>query len=483
MRFKSAVAAALCVNVMKLRILCISVLITFAGILAYSFVSAELYYDSSVDGMRGTLSVYMNAFDESYYALDADAADAFSQKLDGARITFIAEDGSVLADSAAAEITENHLGREEVKNAVKDGEGYAVRRSATVGIDYVYYCRRFSYSQSAASVAQGNQADAAAAGADYYMVRIAVPVASEWAMFADTLPTVIIYLIIDLFACVIFTYVATYFILRPVENLTRQAALSDRINTRFKELQSLAEILNDRNKDIERKMNEIKEEKELVEKAQNSKNEFISNITHEMNTPLTSIRGYAELLASGMMNKDQQDAAYKTILKQSERLTNLIACIINYNEIDNSDVPACDVDLSKLAKEMLAVVKPEADKRKVTLIDKISDNVIVQSTHERMSEMVGNLIRNAIRYNKVGGSVTVTLDIDHFEVADTGIGISEENLNKVFSRFFTVDKSHSGKNGGFGLGLAMVKKICQREGWRISVKSKEGEGSVFTVKF
>ena len=202
-----------------------------------------------------------------------------------------------------------------------------------------------------------------------------------------------------------------------------------------------------------------------------------------MNTPLTSIRGYAELLASGMMNKEQQDAAYKTILKQSERLTNLIACIINYNEIDNSDVAACDVDLSKLAKEMLAVVKPEADKRNVTLIDNITDNVVVRSTHERMSEMVGNLIRNAIRYNKVGGSVTVTLDIDHFEVSDTGIGISEENLSKVFSRFFTVDKSHSGKNGGFGLGLAMVKKICQREGWSISVKSKEGEGSTFTVKF
>lgn len=468
---------------MKLRILCISVLITFAGILAYSFISSELYYDSSVKGMRGTLSVYMNAFDESYYSLDGVAAEAFSEQLDGARVTFIDSEGEVLADSAA-EVSENHLGREEVATAIKDGEGFAVRRSSTVSIDYIYYCRRFAYADEtqSGSLSQ-NSEQAAAQSEDFYLVRIAVPVASEWALFADNLPTVIVYLIIDLFACVIFTYVATYFILRPVENLTRQAALSDRTNTRFKELQPLAEILNERNKDIERKMNEIKEEKELVEKAQNSKNEFISNITHEMNTPLTSIRGYAELLAAGVMSKEQQDAAYKTILKQSERLTNLIACIINYNEIDNSDVPACEVDLSKLAREMLAVVKPEADKRKVTLTDNISDNVIVQSTHERMSEMVGNLIRNAIRYNKEGGNVTVTLDIDHFEVADTGIGISEENLNKVFSRFFTVDKSHSGKNGGFGLGLAMVKKICQREGWRISVKSKEGEGSVFTVKF
>ena len=108
--------------------------------------------------------------------------------------------------------------------------------------------------------------------------------------------------------------------------------------------------------------------------------------------------------------------------------------------------------------------------------------MIVQSTHERMSEMVGNLIRNAIRYNKEGGSVKVTLDIDHFEVADTGIGISEENLKKVFSRFFTVDKSHSGKNGGFGRGLAMGKKNCHSAGWAISVKSKGGQGAALPVK-
>ncbi len=449
---------------MKLRILCVSVLITFLGILAYSFISTEMFYRSMLEGSNQTLAVYMNMFDKDS-ALGEEEAENFSQKLNGARVTFIAADGTVLADSEDVEIDENHLGREEVALAAESGEGYSVRRSDTLGVDYVYFCRAFS----------GVAGD--------FFVRIALPTSSEWALFADFLPTVIIYLIIDLLACVVFTYAATHFVLRPVENLTRQAALYDNITTKYGELRPIAEVLNERNRDIERKMNEIKEEKELVERAQNSKNEFISNITHEMNTPLTSIKGYAELLAAGVMNKEQQDAAYKTILKQSERLTNLIACIINYNEIDNSDVPSCEVDLSKLAKEMLAVVRPEAEKRKVTLIDDITDNVIVQSTHERMSEMVGNLIRNAIRYNKPGGSVKITLNIDRFEVADTGIGISEENLKKVFSRFFTVDKSHSGKNGGFGLGLAMVKKICQREGWSISVKSKEGEGSTFTVKF
>ncbi len=451
---------------MKLRILVVLLVITFLGIFGYSIISTELFYNSSIEDTYSYLEVYMNSFDVNKYGeLDYEAAHSFSESLNGARVTFIAADGTVLADSEASELSENHLDRAEVKQAAESGEGYVVRSSATVGTDYAYYCRKYTVN-----------------GETVY-VRIALTTTSEWAIFSDYLPTVIIFLVIDLLACVLFTYVATHFILRPVESLTRQAALSARAETKFSELKPLAEILNERNADIERKMNEIKEEKELVEKAQNSKNEFISNITHEMNTPLTSIKGYAELLASGMMNEEQQAVACKTILKQSERLTNLIACIINYNEIDNNDVPSCEVDLSKLAQEMLAVLRPEAAKRKVTLIDNISDNVIVRSSHERMSAMVGNLIRNAIRYNKEGGSVTVTLNAEKFEVADTGIGISEENLGKVFSRFFTVDKSHSGKNGGFGLGLAMVKKICQREGWHIGVTSTEGVGSTFTVTF
>ena len=356
--------------------------------------------------MRGAMSTYMNAYSEDY-SLDEEGAAQFSALLDGARITFIDAEGNVLADSAAEEVDENHLGRDEVAQAAEEGEGFAVRRSATVGEDFVYFCRRFA-AATARLTSCASPSRFRANGAFCRLFADGGGVSRHRSAGVHTV------------------HLCRHILHSAACGETYKAGRAlDRIDTRFAELKLLAEILNDRNKDIERKMNEIKEEKELVEKAQNSKNEFISNITHEMNTPLTSIRGYAELLASGMMNEEQQAAAYKTILKQSERLTNLIACIINYNEIDNSDVPACDVDLSKLAREMLAVVKPEADKRQVTLIDDITDNVIVQSTHERMSEMVGNLIRNAIRYNKAGGSVKVTLNIDRFEVADTGIGISK----------------------------------------------------------
>ncbi|MDE5897977.1 MAG: HAMP domain-containing histidine kinase, partial [Treponemataceae bacterium] len=195
------------------------------------------------------------------------------------------------------------------------------------------------------------------------------------------------------------------------------------------------------------------------------------------------IPGYAELLDAGGMSDGQRAVAYKTIMAQSGRLTNLIACIINYSEIDNDELPSYEVDFSTLARETLHALKPESDKRNITVTERIDDNVIVMSRHERLSEIFGNLVRNAIKYSKDGGSISVSLSRQKLVVEDTGIGIAEENMGKVFSRFFTVDKSHSGKNGGFGLGLAVAKKICRKSGWNISVKSTLGQGSAFTVEF
>lgn len=253
--------------------------------------------------------------------------------------------------------------------------------------------------------------------------------------------------------------------------------------TNEEELRPIADILNERSRNIKKQMAEIKEEKELVEKERLSKDEFISNVTHEMNTPLTSIHGYAELLSAGGMTEEQKSAAYRTIISQSERLTNLITCIINYSEIESDTAENYEVNFSGIARDMIDSLKPEFDKRNITVEENISDNVIVSSRNEYVTEITGNLIRNAIKYNKDGGKITVTLDKTGFTVEDTGIGIKEEDLPKVFSRFFTADKSHGGKNGGFGLGLAVVKKICLKHGWRIGVKSEYGKGSKFTVNF
>ncbi len=446
---------------MKWRIWLLSLGITLVCVLISGFASTQVYYNSTIDDSKRFLRVYMNEFDESY-SLDRQGAEAFSQKLNGARVTFMDGRGTVIADSLADDTGSSHSDRSEIKDAILNGEGFAVRGSSTLGKNMIYYCKDFD---------------------GRFLVRIAEFTDSDWSIFASTLPTLATFSVIMLALSLAAAFIATHFIISPVKQLARDALSDTDVKSKYSELAPIADMLNARNRDIRAQMDEITREKELAEQAKESKDEFISNITHEMNTPLTSIRGYAELLNAGGMNEKQKKNAYATIMAQSDRLTNLIACIINYSEIDSENLPSYEVDFSTLARHTLEALRPEAEKHGVTLNVEIADGVKISSRHELLTELLGNLTRNAIRYNKQGGSVTVSLDGKSLAVADTGIGIAEENLDKIFDRFFTVDKSHDGKNGGFGLGLAVVKKICRKSGWKLSVESKKGEGSKFTVEF
>lgn len=450
---------------MKWRIWLVSLCVTLVSVVLFGIYATQVYYNSSVDDGKNYLKVYMNEFDATEFSFDEAGAKAYSDKLNGARVTFMDAQGSVIADSATETPDLDHSTRPEIIEAIsngKNGEGFAVRSSSTLGQNMIYYCKNFN---------------------GEFLVRVAIFTDTGWLIFVKTLPTLISFLAIMIGLCVVVAVVTTNIIVAPMKKLASDAVDNDSVTTSYPELEPIADMLNERSRNIKVQMAEIKAEKELVEKATVSKDEFISNVTHEMNTPLTSIHGYAELLDAGGMTDEQKATAYKTILAQSERLTNLIACIINYSEIDNDDLPAYDVDFSSLARETLCALKPEADKRNVSIVENIDDGVIITSRHERLSELFGNLVRNAIKYNKDGGKVIVTLNRNNLIVEDTGIGIADENKDKVFSRFFTVDKSHGGKNGGFGLGLAVVKKICRKSGWKLSLDSTLGEGSKFTVTF
>ena len=302
-----------------------------------------------------------------------------------------------------------------------------------------------------------------------------------WSIYLDALPAVAVFLAADAVVCLLLSYLSTGFILKPLEQLAKDAARKKRVEPSVPELKLFAQLINRMNEDAEARVQEIAEEREQVVKAQQSKDEFIANVTHEMNTPLTSIRGFAELLASGSMNGERAQRAAQTILTQSERLQSLVASIINYSEIDSEDLPLYEVDASRIARETLAALTPEFREKKIILLSEIKEGVVLMSRHERVTEIFGNIIRNAIRYNREGGSVSVLLTQEEFTVSDTGIGISEENLERI--RFFTVDKSHNGKNGGFGLGLSVVKKLCKKQGWSLTVESKEGVGSTFRIGF
>ena len=449
---------------MRRRILCVSILITFLGLILFSFTATEVFYNLSVEHSKESLTVYMNMYDESL-TLDNAGAGELSQKLGGARVTFLSTDGTVLADSASDSITENHADRKEVREALETGEGYDVRNSGTLGENMVYYCKRFGDT----------------------LVRIAVPTSSDWNIFLSSLPSLVGFLLADLVACFLFTYFASDFILKPIRQFALQAQQGKALVSNYEELRPIAEVLNRRNEKIVGDMKRIEEEKELALQAKRSKDEMIANITHEMNTPLTSIKGFAELLAGDGLSEEQRLRAVNIIRAQSERLSNLISETLHYSEIDSDELPSYDVDFTKLVQDALGTFEPNMREKNLTLHADIAEGIKVFSRYERLLVILNNLVGNAIRYNKEGGEISVFLGEENgfakLSVSDTGVGIAEENLDKIFSRFFTVDKSHNGQGGGFGLGLAVVRKLCRKAGWTISVKSKLGEGTTFTVVF
>ncbi|MBQ7879551.1 MAG: hypothetical protein IJ317_02765 [Clostridia bacterium] len=456
---------------MRKKILIISQCLMFAVLVIYALFSTQVFYDRVIEERFYALRIGSGFFDEENYTLDDAGATALSNCCGGFRVTFIATDGTVLGDSRQGD-KKNQRYQDEVRKALEleSGEASVKRTDGKGRQESLFYCKTV--------IVDGETA----------LLRLCETAPSIWTAFGELLPTIAWVLALDFCVCFLFTYLQTEFMLKPVRKIAKDAALNLKVTSEYEELKPIVDILNRRNREVSEKISELSAEKELVEKAQRSKDDFIANITHEMNTPLTSIRGYAELIASGALTEEQTKEAAVVLLGQSDRLTKLIACIINYNELDDDDLPAYDVDVSELVKETLDALSPDILKKKIRLVSKIESGVTVKSRIERVNEVAGNLIRNAIRYNKSEGELVVTLCRKEnggarFSVKDTGIGIAEENLERVFDRFFTVDKSHNGERGGFGLGLAVVKKICRNSGWTINVESTFGEGATFSVDF
>lgn len=364
---------------MRKRILWVSLLITIVGLLVFSLVSTNIYYANSVEYGKEHLSTFMNFYDRELYPPDETGAERFSAALDGARVTFMALDGDVLADSEKGDVTQNHADREEVIAALKDGRGFAVRKSQTLGENSIYLCQKF----------------------DDLLVRVSISASSQWAVFADAVPTLVWFAVADVAVCLLFTWLATGFFLKPVERLTEQAAKTGNtdIKTSYVELKPLADIMSDMNRRIDDKIKKLDNDRKLenlildnmehgivifrdksdivlinrtatklldyydgenyialfysdeevsevissrenallyrafngrdyalrfnptedanvllitdvteTKRAERSKNDFIANVTHEMNTPLTSISGFAELIKTVSRRKNAQRA-------------------------------------------------------------------------------------------------------------------------------------------------------------------------------
>lgn len=216
--------------------------------------------------------------------------------------------------------------------------------------------------------------------------------------------------------------------------------------------------------------------------------EFTSNVSHELKTPLTSIYGVSDMLASGIVKPEDVGQFAQTIKEESARLISLIEDIIQLSRLDENYVKQEkeDVDLYLIAKDVIDRLKPKAKEKEIDILLEGS-GVNIKGVDYILDEVVYNLCENAIKYNKEKGRVTVSVSKEMgnciLRVTDTGIGIPKEDLDRVFERFYRVDKSHSNQVPGTGLGLSIVKHGVAFHRGNIVVESSEGVGTTITVKF
>ena len=225
-----------------------------------------------------------------------------------------------------------------------------------------------------------------------------------------------------------------------------------------------------------------------VSKLEQLRSEFVANVTHELKTPLTAIRGSIELLKSADRDEETRRYFYDVLDIEAERLHHLIDDMLVLSQIENAKPDSTEqrCDVAQEIRETVARLYPIAEKANITLKVELKDGICVACSSSRLQQMLGNLIENAIKYNKPNGSVKITAEESRqmavIRIQDTGIGIEEEHFNRLFERFYRVDTSRSRAIGGTGLGLSIVKHLAVLYGGEVSVESTPGVGTTFTVR-
>jgi len=225
-----------------------------------------------------------------------------------------------------------------------------------------------------------------------------------------------------------------------------------------------------------------------LKKLESIRTEFTANVSHELKTPLTSIKASAETLIAGAVNDKENNIDFlNKIMKNSERLSALIDDILQLSSLDEGRTPkdVKPVDAAAIIDRALDTISAKIKQKKIKISVDIGDGPVeVICSEDHLYRVFLNLLDNAVKYNKEGGSVTITgrpyNGQIEFEVADTGIGIDAEHLPRIFERFYTTDKARSRELGGTGLGLSIVKHIVELYGGKAAVSSRINEGSTFT---
>lgn len=387
-----------------------------------------------------------------------------------ARITIMDIKGIILVDSNISDYVnmENHIDREEIQQALREGKGSARRKSGTLNISmlYVSYISR-----------QGD-----------YILRIAMPFSGLWDYVLILFPAILMSLGVSLIISLILANRFSRTITKPLYEISEQLLKLQENNPEFSfkpyeyfELNLIADT-------TKRMADAIKESIKKIEFEKLIRQEFFTNASHELKTPITSIRGYIELLENGMATDENMKLEFMgRIKKEAQNMTELINDILMISRLETKEVEVIrtDVRICSLINELIASLKPLAAENNIT-IEMSCKPIVISANHGQMRELFNNLLTNAIKYNKPNGQVKVYVTTEGndaiFIVEDSGVGIPEESRQRVFERFYRVDRGRSKKLGGTGLGLSIVKHIVNYYNGTIELDSKEGRGSKFTVR-
>ncbi|MBQ7093273.1 MAG: PAS domain-containing sensor histidine kinase, partial [Clostridia bacterium] len=232
-------------------------------------------------------------------------------------------------------------------------------------------------------------------------------------------------------------------------------------------------------------LHDITEQKKLDD----SRREFVANVSHELRTPLTNIKGYTEtLLSADDIDAETRKSFLSVVYSESDRMTRIVKDLLTLSRLDHGKVEMKQevTDINRIVENAVSSMRIEAVKQNITLECSLENEMKTIGDGERLTQVVINLISNALKYNKKDGAVYVYGAVEDkmavISVRDTGIGIPESDLPRIFERFYRVDKARSRERGGTGLGLAIAKEITEQHGGSMSISSVYGEGTTLTMK-
>ncbi len=453
----------------------------------FLFLNMSLYSAkrTGIQQARGDMEIFSHSikyiFEEAFLAgegsLDFGKMVQTAAKKSGLfRITVVASDGKVLADSVAGDkvsALENHRGREEVEAALAGHDGVAIHQSTVEGYsgEIMYY------------------ACPLVCGDGHYALRLAMPVKKSFFFSANVASTIVLLALFILFLTLLGTFFVSSKIIKPLKKLEEAAGEYKKSNFSCRPKVTFPREMADLASSMAGMAETIEEDFSKLKRLDRIRKDFIANASHELKTPVTSIKGFSETLLDSEVGKDDSNKFLRIIIQQTDRLNAIIDDLLSLSRLEDESFEdrRVDCDLAELLKNLIEAFRPQAEKKNIALQFSGAGG-IKRLDPELISQAIGNIVDNAIKYCPEGSEVFCLLEWEgkrtRIIIEDNGHGISEADRDRVFERFYRVDKGRSREMGGTGLGLAITKHIAEIHGGKITCTGrKDGKkGACFIVE-